>query len=118
MGTSGAHWQSFKLDVMEERDNIRLIPGKLWDERQRLEGQGAGKGPQLVTLNCTGHTGADLQSYGDEQGTLEAKEANRETPRMNGIKGCSHRKVTHLLSCIYVNVQTGEFGSHCAARKL
>ncbi|TRZ15002.1 hypothetical protein HGM15179_012100 [Zosterops borbonicus] len=40
--------------------------------RQKVEGQAPGKGPQLVTLSCTGHTAADLQSYRDGPGTPEA----------------------------------------------
>lgn len=39
--TSGAAWQSFKLDVMGERNCTRLVLGKLWDGTQMLEGHGA-----------------------------------------------------------------------------
>lgn len=83
---------------MGEEDNIWVVPGKLWDERKMLEGQAAGKGPQLVTLNCSGHIAADLQSYGDEPGTPQVRKANREAPGkyMKEIEGCSPRKVTHL----------------------
>lgn len=57
------------------QDNIRLVPSKLWDERQMLEGQGAGEGPQ--SLN---YAGAHLQSYRHEPETPEVRGANRETP--------------------------------------
>ncbi|KAJ7418347.1 nipped-b-like protein [Pitangus sulphuratus] len=81
---------------MGEEDNIRLVPGKLWDERQRLEGQGASKGPLLLTLKCAGHTGAYLQSYGVKPGTPDITEANRETPGkyLKGILAYSSRKAT------------------------
>lgn len=48
MGASGAHWRRFKVDVLGEGDDICLVPGKLWDERQRLERQSASKGPQSL----------------------------------------------------------------------
>lgn len=38
-GTSRTHWQSFKPGVMGEGDNIRLDPGNLSDDMQRLERQ-------------------------------------------------------------------------------
>lgn len=55
-GASGAHWQNFKLDLKRERNNVRLGLDKLWDETPRLERQGSGEGPQLVTLRHPGDT--------------------------------------------------------------
>lgn len=66
--------------MVGERDNIRLVLGKLLDERQRLEEQSAGEGPLLLTLTCAGHTGAHLQSYRNEPRTPEVIQANRDTP--------------------------------------
>lgn len=93
LGTSGAHWQSFKLDVMGEGDNIRLVPGKLGDERQTLERWGAGKG--LQSLNCAG---AHLQSYRDEPETPKVRGSNREIlgRYLKIIKGCTSRKAALL----------------------
>ena len=53
---SGAHWQSFKVDL--KGHNIRLAHVKPWDDMPRLEGQGANEGPQTVGLRCAGCTGA------------------------------------------------------------
>lgn len=89
MGTSGAHWQSFKLDVIGEGNNIRLVPGKLGDERQMLERRGAGKG--LQSLNCAG---AHLQSYSDEPETPEVREIPGK--HLKRIKGCTSRKAALL----------------------
>lgn len=91
------------LVVIGEGDNIRFVPSKLWDEKQRLEGQCASKEPLPVTLKCAGHTGTHLQSYGDKPGTSDITETNRETPE-NYLKGTNAQEVPHgheeeLLAC-------------------
>lgn len=54
-------WKRLKLDVMGKRENNRLIPGKLWDDTQRLKEQGAGRG-LLVTMRCMRQPGIHLHS--------------------------------------------------------
>lgn len=66
---------------IQEGDSIRLVLGKLWDERQRLEKQGTSEGTLPLTLKCAGHTGVHLESYRGEPGTPEVTEANRDTSR-------------------------------------
>lgn len=109
------------LNGMRDGHNISLVPGKLWDERKRLEGQDSGKGPQLVTLNCTGFIAADLQLTDMNQGRQ-----NQENPTgkhlgniWKELRGAPLGR-WHIwdLSCIYINVQTAKVGSNCAARKL
>lgn len=97
-----------ELHVLGQRDNIRLIPGQLQDERQRLEGQGANKGSLLLTLKpqSTDHADTHLQFYGDEPGTHEVTGANRETAEndLTGSKWCTCRETTWpvaQLKCLY-----------------
>jgi len=77
-----------------ERDNIRLACNKLWDDTPRLEGWGAGKGPQPIALRHAGYTAAHLKSYIDEPGASEAVGAKRETPvkYLKRIKDCSLKR--------------------------
>lgn len=65
-GISETYWQSFNLDMMGERGNIKLVPGELWDNMKKLDEEGTCDGPLQVTLRCISHTGAQLQSYRDE----------------------------------------------------
>ncbi|KAK4826217.1 hypothetical protein QYF61_006161 [Mycteria americana] len=105
---SGAHQQSFKLDLEWDRDNISLAHDKPRDDTPRLEGWGASEGPQPVARRLAGYTAAHLKSYGDEPGPPEVIGSNRETPvkYLKRIKGCSSKKVTWLtaqLKCLYTN---------------
>lgn len=56
-------------------NNIRLVPNKLGDSIEKLEGQGTFKGP----MRHTSHTGAHLLSCRDVPRTPEIIEASRET---------------------------------------
>ncbi|OPJ82325.1 hypothetical protein AV530_014103 [Patagioenas fasciata monilis] len=78
---------------------------------QRIEGRGASKGHLLAVLRNVGLTGAHLKSYGDELGSPEVIDTNRETPvkYFKEIKGCSSEKVmqpTAQLKCLYTNVHS------------
>jgi len=63
-----------------EGDNIGLTCDKLKGDMPRLEGWGAGEGPQPVALRCAGCTAPHLKSCGNEPGAPEVTGANRETP--------------------------------------
>lgn len=69
--------------MIGEGDNIRFMPGKLWDEKRRLEGQHASEDPLPVALKCAG---THLQSYGDKPGIPDVTDTSRGTPE-NYLKG-------------------------------
>lgn len=39
-GISEINWQSFKLNMIGERSNIKFVPGKLWDNMKKIYGEG------------------------------------------------------------------------------
>ncbi|GAB0203326.1 hypothetical protein GRJ2_002798200 [Grus japonensis] len=51
----------------------------LWEDVPRLEGRGAGEGPQPTAQRCAGYMAACSKPRGDEPGTLDAMGTNRET---------------------------------------
>lgn len=77
-GISEIYWQSFKLKMIGERGNIILIPGKLWSNMKKLNGEGTCDGPLHVTLRRTSRSGAQLQCCRDELRTPEIIEMSRE----------------------------------------
>lgn len=38
-GISEIYWQSFKLNMVGESNNIKFVPGKLWDNMKKLDGE-------------------------------------------------------------------------------
>ncbi|GAB0186642.1 hypothetical protein GRJ2_001129500 [Grus japonensis] len=80
----------------------------LWDDTPRLEGQGAGEGPQPIAQRRAGHTAACLKPRGDEPGAPEATKTNRETLReyIKGIPATPANKSASSgaqLKCLYTN---------------
>ncbi|GAB0203506.1 interleukin-6 receptor subunit beta [Grus japonensis] len=110
-GACGIHRQSFKLGSKWEGDNIRLACDKLWDDMPRLEGQGAGEGPQPTAQRRAGQTAARLKSYRHEPGAPEVIGANRETP-VKYLKGIPATPATKSassgaqLKCLYANTRS------------
>ncbi|GAB0203195.1 hypothetical protein GRJ2_002785100 [Grus japonensis] len=110
-GTSGAYRQSFKLGSKGEGDNIRLASDMLWDDVPRLEGRGAGEGPQPTAQRCAGCTTACSKPCGDEPGAPDATRTNRVTlgryiKRIPATPANKSASSGAQLKCLYVNTRS------------
>ncbi|GAB0175694.1 hypothetical protein GRJ2_000034600 [Grus japonensis] len=110
-GTSGAHRQSFKLGSKGEGDNIRLASDMSWDDVPRLEGWGAGEGPQPTAQRHAGRTTARSKPRGDEPGAPDATGTNgvtlgRYIKRIPATPANKSASLGAQLKCLYTNARS------------
>ncbi|GAB0210021.1 mitochondrial enolase superfamily member 1 [Grus japonensis] len=83
----------------------------LWDDVPRLEGRGAGEGPQPIAQRCAGCTAARSKPRGDEPGAPDATGTNRETlgryiKRIPATPANKSASSGSQLKCLYANARS------------
>ncbi|GAB0186348.1 mitochondrial enolase superfamily member 1 [Grus japonensis] len=83
----------------------------LWDDVPRLEGRGAGEGPQPTAQRRAGRTTAHSKPRGDEPGALDATGTNGETlgryiKRIPATPANKSASLGAQLKCLYANARS------------